>query len=171
MMMAIRCLHPMIVLRIRNWILGDYGMSQVIHRFGKQLFPVGLLLTLAFSGCQQGGVHAAVERASSRIERAFLAGHKTVCEHPVELLTRFNPCECDETLMFEVYLYGQWQYIRMAGTEEELVWLHEQAKQHDAGQSFIVWYMLTNELYTTKQGQSCHVLLPIAGDQLREMME
>jgi hypothetical protein len=73
--------------------------------------------------------------------------------------------------MFEAYLYGQWQYIKMAGSDDELAWLHEQARQHDAGQSFIVWYVLTKELYTSKQGQSYHVLLPVAGDQLREIMK
>jgi len=62
----------------------------------------------------------AIAQASARVRASFVEGEKTFYNEPQFIRFRYNPCKCDEALMFDANLFGNWQRIKLSSTPDAL---------------------------------------------------
>lgn len=75
------------------------------------------------------------------------------------LKTRYNPLPCDESLKFEVELFGYFRHIKITGNDGDLVSFQKYAREHRAQPYFEYAYQRTDEIYTSSCGQQHYVLV------------
>ena len=96
-------------------------------------------------------------QASSLVASACEDVVRMHADSPVALKTRFNPCQSDEQLKYEVQLYDSWRYVRIIGPSEKLSQFEARARAA-AGAPFEAEYEIESGLFTSFTGQKYYKL-------------
>ncbi len=62
----------------------------------------------------------AIAQASVRVRTSFVDSAKNFYDLPQYIRLRYNPCKCDESIMFDAELFGNWQRIKLSSTPDAM---------------------------------------------------
>lgn len=133
--------------------------SSLFEMFFRRHASIFFLFIAAFlPGCSNG-LTDNIQSASHKTSRAFQNSLHDIYNAPIELLTRYNPSQCDENLTFEVQINGNWRHIFISGSQESIQTLNKLAFGANTTPFEASW-LFTKDLYTSSCGQQFYSLTP-----------